>query len=182
MIRWPACPCRAKKKQHGRVSEFLQRLEKNIQSRGLLPRGAKNSRRGFRRRGFDGAASRAEFARQKNRAGKFPSRISTTNCAGAAATRTNSLSARLPPHSSCRSSVERADVKQFAKESKISIEMAARKLRHEFFARVAREAENFHRCARASRGRPGGAVFSAASARRGRRRSGGHEMARAVAG
>ena len=34
--------------------------------------------------------------------------------------------------------VERADVKRFAKESKLSIEMAARKLRHEFFARVAR--------------------------------------------
>jgi tRNA(Ile)-lysidine synthase len=35
--------------------------------------------------------------------------------------------------------VGRADVKQFARESKFSIEMAARKLRHEFFARVARE-------------------------------------------
>ncbi len=32
-----------------------------------------------------------------------------------------------------------ADVKKFATESKISIEMAARKLRHEFFARAARE-------------------------------------------
>ena len=32
-----------------------------------------------------------------------------------------------------------ADVKQFAKESKLSIEMAARKLRHDFFARAARE-------------------------------------------
>jgi tRNA(Ile)-lysidine synthase len=35
--------------------------------------------------------------------------------------------------------VGRADVKSFAKKSKLSIEMAARKLRHEFFARVARE-------------------------------------------
>ncbi|MGH7977650.1 MAG: tRNA lysidine(34) synthetase TilS [Limisphaerales bacterium] len=35
--------------------------------------------------------------------------------------------------------VESADVKSFAKKSKLSIEMAARKLRHEFFARVARE-------------------------------------------
>ncbi len=33
---------------------------------------------------------------------------------------------------------ERADVKTFARQSKLSIEMAARKLRHEFFARVAR--------------------------------------------
>lgn len=32
-----------------------------------------------------------------------------------------------------------ADVKQFAKKSKLSIEMAARKMRHEFLARVARE-------------------------------------------
>ena len=35
--------------------------------------------------------------------------------------------------------VGRADVKEFASQSKLSIEMAARKLRHEFFARVARE-------------------------------------------
>jgi tRNA(Ile)-lysidine synthase len=35
--------------------------------------------------------------------------------------------------------VQRADVKSFAKKSKLSIEMAARKLRHEFFARAARE-------------------------------------------
>jgi tRNA(Ile)-lysidine synthase len=33
----------------------------------------------------------------------------------------------------------RADVKSFAKKSRLSIEMAARKLRHEFFARAARE-------------------------------------------
>jgi tRNA(Ile)-lysidine synthase len=35
--------------------------------------------------------------------------------------------------------VERAGVRRFAKKSKLSIEMAARKLRHEFFARVARK-------------------------------------------
>ncbi|HXR03735.1 MAG TPA: tRNA lysidine(34) synthetase TilS [Verrucomicrobiae bacterium] len=33
--------------------------------------------------------------------------------------------------------IERADVKRFAEKSKLSIEMAARKLRHEFFARAA---------------------------------------------
>ena len=33
----------------------------------------------------------------------------------------------------------RADVKKFAAQGKISVEMAARKLRHEFFARIARE-------------------------------------------
>ncbi len=33
----------------------------------------------------------------------------------------------------------RADVKQFSKKSKLSIEMAARKLRHDFFARAARK-------------------------------------------
>ena len=38
---------------------------------------------------------------------------------------------------------QRADVKQFAAQSKISVEMAARKLRHEFFARMARRAKNF---------------------------------------
>ena len=35
--------------------------------------------------------------------------------------------------------VGRADVKSFARKSKLSIEMAARKLRHKFFARAARE-------------------------------------------
>jgi tRNA(Ile)-lysidine synthase len=35
--------------------------------------------------------------------------------------------------------VESADVKSFAKKSKLSVEMAARKLRHEFFVRVARQ-------------------------------------------
>ena len=35
--------------------------------------------------------------------------------------------------------VGRADVKKFAAQSKISVEMAARKLRHEFLARIARE-------------------------------------------
>jgi tRNA(Ile)-lysidine synthase len=34
---------------------------------------------------------------------------------------------------------ERGDVKKFAKTSRFSIEMAARKLRHQFFARIARE-------------------------------------------
>src|ERR1035437_5145368 len=34
---------------------------------------------------------------------------------------------------------ERGDVARFAAQSKISVEMAARKLRHEFLARVARE-------------------------------------------
>jgi len=35
--------------------------------------------------------------------------------------------------------VERADVNRFAENSKLSVEMAARKLRHEFFSRAARE-------------------------------------------
>src|SRR6185436_16398329 len=35
--------------------------------------------------------------------------------------------------------VDRADVRQFAKTEKLSIEMAARQLRHTFLARVARE-------------------------------------------
>ena len=42
--------------------------------------------------------------------------------------------------------------------------------------------KNQNNCAGASRGRPGGTVFSAAAARRGRRRPGGNEMALAVAG
>ena len=35
--------------------------------------------------------------------------------------------------------VERADVKRFAEKAKLSVEMAARKLRHEFFARAAKK-------------------------------------------
>jgi tRNA(Ile)-lysidine synthase len=47
----------------------------------------------------------------------------------------------------------RADVRGFAEKSRLSIEMAARKLRHEFFARAARERRistirsNFFSCA-----------------------------------
>ncbi|HEV2437347.1 MAG TPA: tRNA lysidine(34) synthetase TilS [Verrucomicrobiae bacterium] len=37
----------------------------------------------------------------------------------------------------------RADVRRFAEKSRLSIEMAARKLRHEFYARVARERKIF---------------------------------------
>lgn len=40
-------------------------------------------------------------------------------------------------------SVGTADVKQFARESKLSIEMTARKLRHEFFAKIAGERKIF---------------------------------------
>src|SRR6266850_2976245 len=39
--------------------------------------------------------------------------------------------------------VERADVRAFARKQKLSIEMAARQLRHDFFARVARK-RNIH--------------------------------------
>jgi tRNA(Ile)-lysidine synthase len=35
--------------------------------------------------------------------------------------------------------VGRADVKEFAQKSKLSVEMAARKLRHDFFVRIARQ-------------------------------------------
>ncbi len=49
--------------------------------------------------------------------------------------------------------VERADVKSFAKRSRLSLEMAARKLRHEFLARAARK-EKFKMIALAQQ-RPG---------------------------
>ena len=51
----------------------------------------------------------------------------------------NNWSVKPPPRLKLPFVVGRANVKEFAKKSKLSIEMAARKLRHDFFARAAKE-------------------------------------------
>lgn len=133
----PLAP-RAKKKQHDRVREFLHRLATKNLGRGLLPPGqpvlvavsggvdsmvllhtlnALAQKTGWR-------ITVAHFNHQLR--GRSSDADKTLVRKTAAALKLSFVS-------------ERADVKSFAKKSGLSVEMAARKLRHEFFARAARE-------------------------------------------
>jgi tRNA(Ile)-lysidine synthase len=127
-----------KKKQYNRVSEFLQRLENEIQSRRLLPREKKilvavSS-------GLDSMVllhalnSLAEKWRWKITIAHFNHQLR-----GRASDADEKLVCKIAAQMRLPIVAERADVKQFAQRSKLSIEMAARKLRHEFFARAARK-------------------------------------------
>ncbi len=129
---------RVKKTQHGRVSEFLQRLENEIQSRRLFPRAEKIlvAVSG----GLDSMTllyvlhALAKKWQWKIAAAHFNHQLrGRSSDADEKLVRKTASAMKLPVI------VGRADVKGFARKSKLSIEMAARKLRHEFFARVARE-------------------------------------------
>jgi tRNA(Ile)-lysidine synthase len=128
---------REKKRQHGRVSEFLQRLENEIQSRRLLPRGTKIfvAVSG----GLDSMVllralnSLAKKWRWKMTVAHFNHQLrGRSSDADEKLVRKTAAEMKLPVV------VGRADVNGFALKSKLSIEMAARKLRHEFFARIAK--------------------------------------------
>jgi tRNA(Ile)-lysidine synthase len=120
------------------VSEFLQRIESDIQSRRLLARGQKilvavsggldsmtllqalyklSSKHGWK-------LTVAHFNHQLR---------GLSSDADEKLVRNTATALKLPIV------VGRADVKAFARKSKLSTEMAARKLRHEFFAQAARE-------------------------------------------
>jgi len=123
------------------VNEFLQRAETEIQKRQMLPRGQKILA------AVSGGADSLVLLNvlhslaQKNRwqisVAHFNHRLR-----GRASDADENLAGRTARKLSLPFYVAGADVKKFAAQSKISVEMAARKLRHEFLARVAREQKN----------------------------------------
>lgn len=132
---------RAEKMQADCVNEFLQRAETEIQKRQMLPRGQKILA------AVSGGAdslvllhvlhSLAKKNRWKISVAHFNHRLR-----GRASDADEKLVHRTARKLSLPFYVAGADVKKFAAQSKISVEMAARKLRHEFLARVAREQKN----------------------------------------
>jgi tRNA(Ile)-lysidine synthase len=143
VIRWgerprePLAPS-AKKKQHSRVTDLFQRIENSIQNRKLLKRGQKIlvAVSG----GLDSMVLLHALERLSARH-KWKIAVAHFNhqLRGRASDADEKLVRKTTAEMKLPFAVERADVKQFAQKSKLSIEMAARKLRHEFFARAARK-------------------------------------------
>jgi tRNA(Ile)-lysidine synthase len=135
-FREPLAHC-AKKKQNRIVTDLPQRIENQIQSRRLLKRGEKIliAVSG----GLDSMvllhALKILSAKQK---WKIVVAHFNHQLRGRASGADEKLVRKMAVQLKLPIIVESADVKSFAKKSKLSIEMAARKLRHEFFARVAK--------------------------------------------
>lgn len=128
----------AKKKQTDGVNEFLQRAELEIQKRNLLSRGQK-----ILVAVSGGADSMVllhilNLLAQKNR---WQISVAHFNhqLRGRASDADEKLVQKTAEKLSLPFYVGRADVKKLAAQSKVSVEMAARKSRHEFLASVARE-------------------------------------------
>jgi tRNA(Ile)-lysidine synthase len=120
------------------VSDFLQRLEDQIQSRNLLPRGQK-----ILVAVSGGADSMVLLHALNSFAGKFHWKVFVAHFNHQLRGRSSDADERLVRKTAAALKlpvvVGAADVKQLAQRSKLSIEMAARKLRHEFLARAAQE-------------------------------------------
>jgi tRNA(Ile)-lysidine synthase len=127
--------------QADRVNEFLQRAETEIQKRQMLPRGQK-----ILAAVSGGADSLVLLHVLHSLAPKYRWKISVAHfnhrLRGRASDADEKLVHRTARKLSLPFYVAGADVKKFAAQSKISVEMAARKLRHEFLAHVAREQKN----------------------------------------
>jgi tRNA(Ile)-lysidine synthase len=143
IIRWgerprePLAPG-AKKKQHGRVTDLPKRIESSVQNRKLLKRGQK-----ILVAVSGGLDSMVLLHALEKLSAKHKWKISVAHfnhqLRGRASDADEKLVRKTAAEMKLPFAVERADVKQFAQKSKLSIEMAARKLRHEFFAHAARK-------------------------------------------
>lgn len=129
---------RAKKMQAYAVSEFLQRAEGEIQNRRLILRGQKLLV------AVSGGADSMVLLHVLHSLGKKNRwRISVAHfnhqLRGRASDADEKLVRQAAKKLRLKFYAARADVKTFAAQSKNSLEMAARKLRHEFFVRSARK-------------------------------------------
>src|ERR1035441_6129585 len=123
---------------HRNVIDLLQRAENNIQDRKFVERGQAVLVAGSG--GLDSMtllhtlhelSSRHQW---KLTVAHFNHRLrGRSSDADEKLVRQTAAAMRLP------FAAERANVKEFAKKTKLSVEMAARKLRHDFFARMAKE-------------------------------------------
>ncbi|HEY5346034.1 MAG TPA: tRNA lysidine(34) synthetase TilS [Verrucomicrobiae bacterium] len=120
------------------MNEFLQRAESEIQNRNLLSRGQK-----ILVAVSGGADSLVLLHVLHSLAAKNRWQISVAHfnhqLRGCASDADEKLVRQTAKKLSLPFYAGRADVKKIAAESKVSVEMAARKLRHEFLARLARE-------------------------------------------
>jgi tRNA(Ile)-lysidine synthase len=120
------------------VAEFLERVENQIQNRRLLKRGGKVLV------AVSGGLDSTVLLHALNLLAKKSGwKISVAHfnhqLRGRASDADKKLVRKTAAELELPIVVESADVKEFARKSKLSVEMAARKLRHEFFARAARE-------------------------------------------
>jgi tRNA(Ile)-lysidine synthase len=120
------------------VTDLLQRVETSIQNRRLLKRGGK-----ILAAVSGGIDSMVLLHALKILSTKYKWKIVVAHfnhkLRGYASDADEKLVRKTAARLKLAIIVESADVKSFAKKSKLSIEMAARKLRHEFFARTARK-------------------------------------------
>ena len=127
---------RAKKTQTDCVNEFLQRAEAEIQNRNLFSRGQK-----ILVAVSGGADSMLLLHILNTLAPKNCWQISVAHFNHQLRGRASNADEKLVRQSAKKLAlpfyVGRADVKKLAAQSKVSVEMAARKLRHEFLARIA---------------------------------------------
>ncbi len=120
------------------MNEFLKRAESEIQNRNLLSRGQK-----ILVAVSGGADSLVLLYVLNSLAKKNRWQISVAHfnhqLRGRASDADEKLVRQTAKKLRLKFCADQADVKKFAAQSKISVEMAARKLRHEFLARIARE-------------------------------------------